>query len=199
MDLKNGVPEAEVYAKQVLQFLQNNSRDFKPKNYVRYTGIRSWLVKKYAKRFLYNAEYFSFRHSCHLGDSPLPPAGGEGGICINFKTSRVFLSSLIFSRLHRSYVVPKQFKQVSIVGMCCLLIERNGYIVRDRFSPWQRINSKIHQWDSNKLGFLQVLFDALLKIYVKFVNLTKRLCIFLKIQHYVSCSVNIRNCVLYFF
>ena len=37
----------------------------------------------------------SFRHSRHLGDSPFPPAGGEGGgekICVTFE----FVGSFIF-------------------------------------------------------------------------------------------------------
>jgi hypothetical protein len=34
-DVRNGVPEAADYAKQVIQFLQNNSRDFQAKSFVR--------------------------------------------------------------------------------------------------------------------------------------------------------------------
>ena len=59
---------------------------------------------------------FTFRHSHHLGDSPLSPGGGGGveKICVNFEFSRGFLSSIYFF-LESEERVAKQLKQVSIV------------------------------------------------------------------------------------
>jgi hypothetical protein len=47
-DMKNGVPEAADYAKQVLQFIQENSRDFQAKRFVRY--IQNIYILKQLRR-----------------------------------------------------------------------------------------------------------------------------------------------------
>ena len=61
---------------------------------------------------------FSFRHRRHLGDSPFPAKEG-GGVkrgCVNFEFPWLFCHLFIISSASEERV-PKQLKQVSIVGI----------------------------------------------------------------------------------